>query len=52
MLKYSMSIDDSATARVVITAESGKPLPNGLPNVTMSGVAPCASKPHLSRHGA
>ena len=47
VLKYSKPLDASATSRVVITADSGKPLPNGLPTVTMSGVARCASNAHM-----
>mmetsp|Transcript_39419 Transcript_39419/g.95764 ORF Transcript_39419/g.95764 Transcript_39419/m.95764 type:complete len:268 (+) Transcript_39419:685-1488(+) len=47
VLKYSNLLDASATSGVVITAASGKPLPNGLPTVTMSGTTPCGSKAHM-----
>ena len=38
-----LTLEDSATAREVITAESGKPFPKGLPSVTMSGTTPSDS---------
>lgn len=43
VLKYSTEPEVSATSRVVTTAESGMPLPNGLPSVTMSGTVPWRS---------
>ena len=36
------SASDSAMARVVITAPTGKPLPMGLAAVMMSGTTPCS----------
>ena len=34
-------------AGVVTTSDTGKPLPTGLPIVTMSGTTPPSSKPHM-----
>ena len=40
VLKYWQSSKDLAICRLTTTAASGKPLPMGLPSVTMSGTTP------------
>mmetsp|Transcript_431 Transcript_431/g.1265 ORF Transcript_431/g.1265 Transcript_431/m.1265 type:complete len:219 (-) Transcript_431:324-980(-) len=46
VLKYSWPFaKEAAISSVHTTAANGKPLPNGLPMVTMSGVTPCCSNP-------